>query len=313
MMHCGNMPQEIAVLAGCNVYLIYSERGGNSLRQRVISSFVGLAILAGVLLFFDTEVLNVAVSIVAAMGVYEMVSAVGYNRHRSVLLLCMGVAVVLPFITTSVVSAILPVIIYLFFLMMFGNILRNYPKLDITLVGFSTLATLGVSLSMSCFVWIRDYTSSPTIAIYYTLIAMGSAWWADAGAYFAGRFFGKKKLAPNISPKKTVEGMIGGLCTAVLGNLFITALVTFLSGRGWFLGYEAVSLDINYIYVAIISPFLTLAGVMGDLSASVIKRHFHIKDFGSIMPGHGGVMDRFDSLLFIVPSIYLIMLYLPIA
>ncbi len=282
------------------------------MRQRVISSFVALGILAGVLLFFDTEVLNISVSIVAAMGVYEMVAAVGYKRQYSILILCMGVAVILPFVTTSVVSGILPVIIYLFFLMMFGNILRHYPKLDITRVGFLTLATLGVSLSLSCFVWIRDHTSSPNIAIFYTLIAMGSAWWADAGAYFAGRFFGKTKLAPVISPKKTVEGMVGGIICAVLGNLFITWLVMFLSARGLFLGHPQIEININYAYIALISPLLALSGVMGDLSASVIKRHFGIKDFGSIMPGHGGVMDRFDSLLFIVPSIYLIMLYLPI-
>ena len=138
------------------------------------------------------------------------------------------------------------------------------------------------------------------------LLVFGSAWWADSGAYFVGTFFGKRKLCPAISPKKTVEGLIGGVVTAVLGNALVC--VAFQLFCSWVVpwGYIRSAVTINSPAVMLVTPFATLLGVLGDLSASIIKRQCGIKDFGNIMPGHGGAMDRFDSVLFISPLFYFI-------
>lgn len=126
--------------------------------------------------------------------------------------------------------------------------------------------------------------------LIFTFVA---TWSTDTFAYFAGLKFGKKKLCPQISPKKTIEGSIGGLTASLVLGIAV----------GWiFKIYYQIPIDI-YHY-AIMGFFTGCLAQLGDLSASVIKRYCGIKDFGYIMPGHGGLMDRFDSLLFTVPAVY---------
>ena len=130
---------------------------------------------------------------------------------------------------------------------------------------------------------------------------------ADTGAYFAGHWFGKHKLAPEISPKKTVEGAVGGVITALVAVLVFSCLfsvaATEVLGR---------PVEANYLRIVLVSPVLTVFSILGDLSASVLKRQYGVKDYGSIMPGHGGIMDRFDSVLFVLPAVYLLSVYLPL-
>lgn len=114
-------------------------------------------------------------------------------------------------------------------------------------------------------------------------------WATDSGAYFIGKTMGKKKLWPDISPNKTVEGSIGGvICAIIVGVLF--ALFT----------------DIHAAIVTIIgiTAVLSVFGQIGDLVQSAFKRHFNVKDSGNILPGHGGILDRFDSLLFVLPLLH---------
>ena len=145
----------------------------------------------------------------------------------------------------------------------------------------------------------------------YLAFLLGSAWWSDIGGYFTGMLCGKHKLCPEISPKKTVEGLLGGLVFAVLGNIGIMVLVNRLAAQG--IGYLATPLTLHFGRICLLTPLLALLSVVGDLSFSIIKRTYGIKDYGNLMPGHGGVLDRFDSVLFIAPAVYFIALYLPIA
>ena len=118
----------------------------------------------------------------------------------------------------------------------------------------------------------------------------------DTFAYFVGSKLGKHKLCPKISPKKSVEGAIGGVIGAVLLNV----LLLFVFKRFFFEGESILS----YITVVILSVVLSVVSMFGDLAASTIKRNFGIKDFGKLLPGHGGIMDRFDSALFVMPVLY---------
>ena len=124
---------------------------------------------------------------------------------------------------------------------------------------------------------------------------------SDSGAYFAGRFFGKHKLAPIISPKKTVEGMVGGVITCVI----------FMLADGLVLDF-GFHLRVTYFYAAIYGIIGSFASVVGDLVFSVIKRQTGIKDYGKLLPGHGGILDRFDSTILVAPLTELLILFLPL-
>ena len=128
------------------------------------------------------------------------------------------------------------------------------------------------------------------------------AFLSDSGAYFVGCFFGKHKLAPVISPKKTVEGVFGGVAGAIVGML-IYGLVLDL-GFGF---------HVNYFYAVVYGAIGSLAAVFGDLSFSAIKRQTGIKDYGNLIPGHGGVLDRFDSMTVVAPLAEALLILLPVA
>ena len=136
------------------------------------------------------------------------------------------------------------------------------------------------------------------------IIAIFSAWIADAGAFFAGSFWGKRKLCPQISPKKTVEGLIGGFVLNVVAMLVFGYVFQAL-----FYSYEV---DVSYLSLLVIGFVGAGLSVIGDLAFSLIKRSCHIKDFSEIIPGHGGILDRFDSVIFVAPFVYFLVQFLPI-
>jgi phosphatidate cytidylyltransferase len=125
--------------------------------------------------------------------------------------------------------------------------------------------------------------------VFYALLLI---WVTDSGAYFVGRAMGKNKLWPEISPNKTIEGAIGGVVFAVVFS--------------WIYHYFTGVLD-NYLIVTVMTIFLSVFGQIGDLVESALKRHYQVKDSGTILPGHGGILDRFDSLLFVLPILHFLM------
>lgn len=137
---------------------------------------------------------------------------------------------------------------------------------------------------------------------FFILIPFAISFLSDTGAYFIGLKFGKRKLAPVISPKKTVEGVIGGAAFAVFG-MIIYCLVLDV-----FFGFEA-----NYLFAILYGLLGCAAGVFGDLCFSVIKRQTGIKDYGKLIPGHGGILDRFDSMMVVGPLAEILLILLPVA
>jgi phosphatidate cytidylyltransferase len=126
------------------------------------------------------------------------------------------------------------------------------------------------------------------------------AWLSDSGAYFAGRTFGQRKLAPVISPKKTVEGMVGGILCAMVGMVLYMVILNLVFG-----------FEVNYLYALVYGLGGSLCGVFGDLCFSVIKRQTGIKDYSKLIPGHGGMLDRFDSMSFAAPTMWVLVSLLP--
>lgn len=135
---------------------------------------------------------------------------------------------------------------------------------------------------------------------YLILLPLAAAFLSDAFALFAGMLFGKHKLAPALSPKKTVEGAIGGLFGAVLGMVIYGLVLQFIFHLG-----------VNYLLLVLYGLLGSVISQLGDLSFSYMKRQFHIKDFGNIFPGHGGVLDRFDSVIFCAPLMEVLLRLLP--
>ena len=144
-------------------------------------------------------------------------------------------------------------------------------------------------------------------AIYFILLILCFAWGGDTCAYFAGRAFGKHKLAPVVSPNKTVEGAIGGVAGSVVIGLLATVIYSALSGR--FASLTVAVTARHYIIIAVMGAVASVLGILGDLFASAVKRQVGIKDYGTIFPGHGGILDRFDSVMFIAPLVSIVVRY----
>ena len=125
----------------------------------------------------------------------------------------------------------------------------------------------------------------------YMLFTLFVIWATDTGAYFFGRAFGKHKLWPTISPKKTIEGAIGGIISACIVGISFHLIYPF---------------EHSFWMIVLVTILVSMVGQLGDLVESAYKRYFGVKDSGNILPGHGGILDRFDSLLFVVPFLHLI-------
>ncbi len=274
------------------------------MKQRIISSVAGLMILAVVFALFDTIVLNIAVAVVIVMALYELVEAAGQKgRPTSVVALVFGFAI--PFFSTRLLSNILASICFFFSLLLFCMLLKYHDTVRVEQLGLVFFFTMLIAFATTCFVYMRDVFGT-VIGFYGMLVSLCGAWLSDTGAYFLGIAFGRHKLAPTISPKKTVEGLVGGVAVALLSQIVISFAYAQVCR------YYGTPVEIHYLRLVFVSPFISLISVVGDLSASVMKRQFGIKDFGNIMPGHGGVLDRFDSVLLVAPFVYNLFLYVPL-
>ncbi|QIW79866.1 phosphatidate cytidylyltransferase [Bacillus tequilensis] len=156
-------------------------------------------------------------------------------------------------------------------------------------VGFITLAAIYIGMCFHYFIEIRNLDQYGLTYIFYACVVI---WSTDSGAYFVGKSLGKRKLWPEISPNKTVEGFAGGIVIA----LILATIFQFVA-----------HLPIPYIYLLLITLFLSVFGQLGDLVESALKRHYDVKDSGKILPGHGGILDRFDSFLFVMPFLYFLL------
>ncbi len=284
------------------------------MKQRIISAFIGLLILLVFILFFDTRLADFVILIVAMLAQTELSFATQENGKK----INIGFDIILKLYVffsmyaisigdhTLFLTATSIAITLIFFYSIF---IKNAPKL--AQMSYQFVLTVIVCVSLSLFIAIKLAIGAEN-SLYYLLLTLGSAWWSDAGAYFAGTFFGKHKLIPHISPKKTVEGFIGGIITAIVGNILVAMLYVQIANSIAPFGYIDQKISINLLFVAIASPILSLVGAFGDICASQIKRQAGLKDFGTIMPGHGGVIDRFDSVLAISPLVFALYKYVHI-
>ena len=144
-------------------------------------------------------------------------------------------------------------------------------------------------------------------AIFFILLILCFAWGGDTCAYFAGRAFGKHKLCPVVSPKKTVEGAVGGVLGTMVFGVLVTVIYSIAADRMEEFTRSNIGVSM-YVIIALLACVAAVLGIYGDLFASVVKRQCGIKDYGTIFPGHGGILDRFDSVMFIAPFVTMVVI-----
>ena len=271
------------------------------MKARVITAVVGLAVLAVVLSLFDTMVLNVAVSIVGLIGVYEFFNATKINENKWFAIAGYAVALAMPFMPRTD-GDLLPILVLPYMAVLFCIMLATHKTTRVEQMGMAFMMSIAIPLALASAVYFRD-TYGSTIGLFYLVLSLGGAWFSDTGAFFVGCGIGKHKMAPTISPKKTWEGAVGGV--------LICTICMLLVGKGFELFVPGF--HVNYLILGLLAPLASVTSIIGDLSASLVKRQYGIKDFGNIMPGHGGVLDRFDSVLFVLPLIWGVVQNYPIA
>ncbi len=277
---------------------------------RIISGAVGVAVMVVVFIFHDTILLPVMVAAMIAVMLFELLRAVKLEKCLPILIASEICGMAMPFIyneyettsagkildggcpdcmTTGVDAAFLKLRMYPFMLILaaafviFLTWLKKHKELRYEQIFFALAVTVLVPQAMSTMVRIDR-----RFGVFYLILGLCGAWIADTGAYFTGVAIGKHKLCPEISPKKTIEGFIGGIVTT---GIVFTAAISI---------YDKVFAPGAFIIGAICA----VIGTVGDLSASMVKRQIGFKDYGKIMPGHGGLMDRFDSVLFVLPTFF---------
>ena len=282
------------------------------MKTRIISGLVAVAILL-VILILPPLAMLIAAAALAAVAVWEGMYATGINRHKGQLVLSMTAAALAPFL--PFLNKLDPkyVMAYILLYLVGMGILQvvYHDKVRVEATGYTVTLTVLVAAVFACVTIIRtadnrllDAVSTWQHGRYLLVISLFIPWLSDIGAYFVGVLFGKHKLCPSISPKKTVEGLVGGL-------VFSPAVITLTLYL--YQMFSAVTLAPYAYAVLAVTAFLgSVLSVFGDLFASVIKRQHGIKDFGNIMPGHGGVLDRFDSFLFAIPFVCMMLNTFPL-
>lgn len=281
---------------------------------RIVSAVIGIAVLIGLLICPYTIVLAIAASALSAIAVWELLHNTGKVKNLAQVIGGMAFSAVGVFLMYWVRKSLTDNLLYmdsdvkqlLLVLLALPILYGVYTavvylccqkSMSLNNACYAYLLTLYPTIGFGCMVMLREMMAH---GLWLLILLLMIAWVSDTGAYFVGTFLGKHKMAPVISPKKSWEGFFGGWIISVLCAYGLFALrfhVDNSYGEGLF--YTM------YLYLPVVFVLAPLS-VVGDLLASLIKRKCGIKDFGNIMPGHGGVMDRFDSVLFIAPLLYVL-------
>lgn len=268
------------------------------MKTRIIVAVCLLPLFLAVLLACPAWATAVMVAGMAALAVYELLYATKLcPQPRLVTYSVLAAVAVVLFCYFGLGRLWYMALAFIYLCALIGELLYANTELKFESVCVAVISAFVIPFALSALVRIRNLE----LGKYYIIVSLILAFSSDSGAYFAGRFFGKRKLAPVISPKKTVEGMVGGVLTCVL----------FMLGYGLVLQF-VFRFQVNYYYAAIYGIVGSFASVVGDLVFSVIKRQTGVKDYGKLLPGHGGILDRFDSTVLVAPLTELLILLLPI-
>ena len=266
--------------------------------KRIMTTVIGLPLVILLIILGNKYIIDVIISIIAIIAMYEyskcakketkFISWIGYLSALSIAF----IHLVPDDIMSIAVTFGVPVLLFILFL----NVIVTNMKITFKDAAFTFIGILYIVSFLMFFSILYGYTRNGELPGKLLIwFVFTTSWGTDAIAYIIGKRFGKHKFS-KVSPNKTIEGCIGGIFGAVVFSLVCAYVININN-----------DIQIGYGTIAILSALLSIIGQIGDFSASVIKRYFDIKDFGEIFPGHGGMIDRIDSVMFISPFAYLLL------
>lgn len=259
------------------------------MKQRIITAVIAFFVLLPVLIFSDTFIFPLGLAVCAVLSVWEMFACVGLKNAWLFTAPMYALGAAFPFLIRYLpdrgllapiaICAAVVWTLYAFTVLIFSH--GKYPLEAVFVASFSLFY---IFIGFNAILFIHD--CEPGGKYLYYICFLG-AWITDIFAYFCGRAFGKHKLIPDVSPKKTVEGSVGGTVFCIL------VMVIF----GFVVEKLVPEISANLLIFAVAGVLIAVVSQIGDLSMSVIKRKYGVKDYGFLFPGHGGVLDRFDSVI----------------
>ncbi len=275
---------------------------------RILTAVVGLPLLLLVVLFLPPVATAIVFALACMVGAYEMLWRTGILKHMRIVvytaLMAAGTVLwswlkVCKVVSEEALWLSMLLSLFIFACLLCCELLRDHSKIKFSALCVALFSGIVYPFLIGALVRLRGMENGQ----YYILVAFVISMVADSGAYFVGRALGKHKLAPVVSPKKTVEGAIGGVIVNILGMLLYTLILNKCFGFA----------QVNYFYAAIYGVVGALGSMLGDLTLSVVKRQVGIKDYGNLFPGHGGILDRFDSTMICAPIAEILLLLIPFA
>ena len=268
------------------------------MKTRILAAAALLPLLLLVVLAAPKIFTAILFGAIGAIGAYELLSGTGIIKAKQLVAYSAVMAFIVALYSYFLWNIIwIQLAVLVFWILLFAEMMLSQLKLpfDKVIVCFAAGVIIPYFLTALVRIHGNEYGR------FLILIPFVLAFLSDTGGYFAGRILGKHKLAPVISPKKTVEGVIGGVFGAILGMiLYCLILQSFFD------------FSVNYFYALVYGILGSLGAVFGDLCFSVIKRQTGIKDYGNLIPGHGGILDRFDSMIVVAPIVELLLILLPL-
>ncbi len=268
------------------------------MKNRVLAAAVLVPLLLVVLLVAPTVLIAIILGAVCAIGAYELLVGTGLVKHLRLIVYTVLSAFLVPIWCHFGMSPLWAMVgILAFFTLLFAEVLASGGKLPFEKLSVCFAGGLLIPYLLSALMRLVSMELGRQIIFIPFILAILS----DTGAYFVGRRFGRHKLAPVISPNKSVEGVIGGILAAVLGMVLYCLILSL-----------AFDTKVNYAFAISYGIIGAFAGMFGDLCFSAIKRQTGIKDYGKLIPGHGGILDRLDSMVVVAPLVEILMQLLPV-
>lgn len=270
------------------------------MKTRIIVAVIFVPLLFVILFFLPPVVITIVMAGIAAIASFELLRAIGACQTTRLFVYAAVAAAIIPIgVLIGPGDLIFRAVLILLMAILFGDAVLSY-KTDKTM-SLITLASVAfggalIPYFLSAVVSLKLFENGK----FYVLLPFIIAFITDGGAYFTGVFFGKRHPFPHVSPKKTVEGCIGGISTCVAAIVLFGVILHF-----------ALDYTVSFWAMAAYGLVGGIVTELGDLAFSLIKREFGIKDYGSLLPGHGGMLDRFDSMIFAAPVIYLLVVLFP--
>jgi len=270
------------------------------MKTRIITAICMGVVLVPIGVFSHTAVFPIAMALLCGIGCFEMLRCIGVDKKYVLSVPCIVFGAAMPigtyyfhesgFLLLSALTAVLMFWVFVCALFSHGEI-----AIEASAMAFLGLVYLVWRLSLD------THSRQINHGAYLYLLPFVGAWVADSFAYFTGRLLGRHKLIPDVSPKKTVEGAVGGVIFTMLGFVLY----------GWIVSLIAADVSPNYLALLLLGLPISVVSMIGDLVMSLVKRRYEIKDYGNLFPGHGGVLDRFDSVLATGTVLYLLCAFTP--